>query len=151
MYSPKTSHLAEKRRPGSLFLTHPASSPGPRHTTLPPDHPSEHPFPSKRPRDASTLSSNSSLPSTPSRDRSGVDFYQARFESTMRLKDAWARLARPLDEDDIIDLRSEKILKDRGIVRSLVNSTHKNSWSQNSQLATNSKAYSIQCNTETAD
>jgi hypothetical protein len=52
-----------------------------------------------------------------------VDYYQARFESTMRLKDAWAQLAqryaRPLDEDDIIDLRSEKILKDRGVVRNL--------------------------------
>lgn len=52
-----------------------------------------------------------------------MDFYQARFESTMRLKDAWAQLAqryaRPLDEDDIIDLRSEKILKDRGVVRNL--------------------------------
>ncbi|KAI0252001.1 hypothetical protein BJV78DRAFT_1206313, partial [Lactifluus subvellereus] len=108
MYSPKTSHLAEKRCPGSLFLTHPASSPGPRHTTRPPDHPPEHPSPSKRQRHASTPSSSSSLPSTPSRDRSGVDFHQARFESSMRLKDAWAQLAqryaRPLDEDDIIDL-----------------------------------------------
>jgi Centromere protein Scm3 len=52
-----------------------------------------------------------------------VDFYQARFENTMRLKDAWAQLAqryaRPLNEDDIIDLREVKILKDRGIVRNL--------------------------------
>lgn len=41
----------------------------------------------------------------------------------MRLKDAWAQLAqryaRPLDEDDIIDLREAKILKDRGVVRNL--------------------------------
>jgi hypothetical protein len=40
----------------------------------------------------------------------------------MRLRDAWSQLAqryaRPLDEDDIIDLREEKILKDRGVVRS---------------------------------
>jgi hypothetical protein len=52
-----------------------------------------------------------------------VDFYQARFESTMRLKDVWAQLAqryaRPLDQDDIIELRSEKILKDCDIVRNL--------------------------------
>ena len=52
-----------------------------------------------------------------------MDFYQARLESTMRLRDAWAQLARryarPLDEDDIIDLREEKILRDRGIVRNL--------------------------------
>jgi hypothetical protein len=123
MYSPKTSHLAEKRCPGSLFLPHPASSPGPRHITRPPNHPLEHPSPSKRPRHASTPSSSSSLPSTPSRDRSTLDFYQARFESTRRLKDAWSQLAqryaRPLDEDDIIDLREVKILKDRGVVRSL--------------------------------
>lgn len=41
----------------------------------------------------------------------------------MRLKDTWARLAqryaRPLDEDDIIDLREEKLLKDRGVVRNM--------------------------------
>ena len=41
----------------------------------------------------------------------------------MRLRDAWAQLAeryaRPLDEDDIIDLREARILKDRGVVRGL--------------------------------
>jgi hypothetical protein len=41
----------------------------------------------------------------------------------MRLKGAWAQLAqryaRPLEEDDIIDLREAKILKDRGVVRGL--------------------------------
>jgi len=41
----------------------------------------------------------------------------------MRLKDAWAQLAqryaRPLDEDDIIDLREEKLLMDRGVVRNM--------------------------------
>jgi Centromere protein Scm3 len=52
-----------------------------------------------------------------------VDFHQARFDSTMRLKDSWAQLAqryaRPLEEDDIIDLREVTILKDRGVVRNL--------------------------------
>jgi len=124
MYSPKGSHLAEKRRSGSFFLSHPASSPGPRHVTRPLDYPHDLPSPSKRQRLTSTPSSKS-LPSTPSRDRDGstVDFYQARFESTMRLRDAWAQLARryarPLEEDDIIDLREVKILKDRGVVRNL--------------------------------
>ncbi|KAH9997903.1 hypothetical protein BJV77DRAFT_779011 [Russula vinacea] len=117
MYSTQSSPPPQKRRPGSLFL---ASSPGPRHVTRPPDYPHELPSPPKRPRLASTPSSTS-LPSTPTRDRSTVDFYQARFESTMRLRDAWAQLAqryaRPLDEDDIIDLREAKILKDRGVVR----------------------------------
>jgi hypothetical protein len=41
----------------------------------------------------------------------------------MRLKNAWAQLAqryaRPLDEDDIIDLREEKLLKDCGVVRNI--------------------------------
>ena len=41
----------------------------------------------------------------------------------MRLKDAWAQLAQryacPLDEDDIIDLREEKLLMDRGVVRNI--------------------------------
>jgi len=41
----------------------------------------------------------------------------------MRLKNAWAQLAqryaRPLDEDDIIDLREEKLLMDRGVVRNI--------------------------------
>lgn len=68
-------------------------------------------------------SSSRSLPSTPARDRSNSDFYQTRFESAMRLKDAWAQLAqryaRPLDEDDIIDLREEKLLKDCGVVRNI--------------------------------
>ena len=41
----------------------------------------------------------------------------------MRLKDTWAQLAEryacPLDEDDIIDLREEKLLEDRGVVRNI--------------------------------
>ncbi|KAH8998590.1 hypothetical protein EDB92DRAFT_1836019 [Lactarius akahatsu] len=106
--------------------SHPASSPGPRHVTRPPHYPPELPSPSKRQRLGSTPSSSSSrsLPSTPSRrDHSDSDFFQTRFESAMRLKDAWAQLAqryaRPLDEDDIIDLREEKLLKDCGVVRNL--------------------------------
>ena len=122
MYSPKSSHSVEKRHSSSVFLAHPASSPGPRHVTRPPDYPHDLPSPSKRLRLASTPSS-ASLPSTPSKDRSAEDIYQARFESTMRLKDAWEQLAqrysRPVDEDDIVDLRDVKLFKDRGVVRSL--------------------------------
>jgi hypothetical protein len=122
MYSTKSSQPVEKRHSGSHFSTHPASSPGPRYVARSPEYPHEHPSPSKRPRLASTPSSTS-LPSTPTRDRDTVDFYQARFESTMRLKGAWAQLAqryaRPLEEDDIIDLREARILKDRGVVRGL--------------------------------
>jgi hypothetical protein len=122
MYSTKSSQHVEKRHSGSHLSMHPASSPGPRHVTRSPDYPHEPPSPAKRPRLASTPSSTS-LPSTPTRDRDTVDFYQARFESTMRLKSAWAQLAqryaRPLEEDDIIDLRDARILKDRGVVRGL--------------------------------
>ena len=122
MYSPKSSQPAEKRHSGSHFFKHPASSPGPRHVTRSPDYPHELPSPSKRPRLSSTPSSTS-LPSTPTRDRDTVDFYQARFESAIRLRDSWAQLAqryaRPLEEDDIIDLREARILKDRGVVRGL--------------------------------
>lgn len=122
MYSTKSSQPTEKRHSGSHFSIHPASSPGPRHVIRSPDYPHELPSPSKRPRLASTPSSTS-LPSTPTRDRDSVDFYQARFESTMRLRDAWAQLAqryaRPLEDDDIIDLREARILKDRGVVRGL--------------------------------
>ncbi|KAI0300292.1 hypothetical protein BC826DRAFT_992511 [Russula brevipes] len=114
--STKSPHRTERRHAGSVFLAHPASSPGPRHVTRPPNYPHEPPSLSKRRRPSSTPSLRS-LPSTPSRDHSTVDFYQARFESTMRLRDAWSQLAqryaRPLDEDDIIDLREVKILKDR--------------------------------------
>ena len=122
MYSPKSSHSVEKRHSSSVLLAHPASSPGPRHVTRPPDYPHDLPSPSKRLRLASTPSS-ASLPSTPSKDRSNVDFYQARFESAMRLKGAWGQLAqryaRSVDEDDIIDLRDVELFKDRGVVRNL--------------------------------
>ncbi len=119
-----TASLLARLSMYSTQNSHPASSPGPRHVTRPLHYPSELPSPSKRPRLGSTPSSSSSrsLPSTPSRDRDS-DFYQTRFESAMRLKDAWAQLAqryaRPLDEDDIIDLREEKLLKDCGVVRNI--------------------------------
>ncbi|KAI0269825.1 hypothetical protein BC834DRAFT_841589 [Gloeopeniophorella convolvens] len=119
MNSDKLQRPVDKRPPALTLFTPSASPPGSRHVSRPPNRPPEHPSPSKRARLAGTPSSSSSL--TNARDPNSVDFQQARFENTMRLKDAWERLAqryaRPLDEDDIIDLRSEKILKDRGVVR----------------------------------
>ncbi|KAG5639444.1 hypothetical protein H0H81_002315 [Sphagnurus paluster] len=50
-----------------------------------------------------------------------VDFQKAREESTMRLLDVWAGLAerysRALDEDDIIDITTGNVVKDRGVIR----------------------------------
>lgn len=67
--------------------------------------------------------SSAFLPSTPTRGRDSKELDQACWESTMRLRDAWAQLeqryARPLEEDDIIDLREERIVQDRGVIRSL--------------------------------
>lgn len=95
------------KRHSASFLTHPASSPGPRH------YPHEIPSPFKRPR-------LTSAPSTPARDRDTVDFYQACLKSVKRLEGTWnwlaQRYARPLEEDDIIDLRDARILKDHSVV-----------------------------------
>ncbi|KAI0354946.1 hypothetical protein OH77DRAFT_1425550 [Trametes cingulata] len=71
------------------------------------------PAPPKPPRLSSTPSSSASArPSfTPSQD--------LRFESSSRLFDFWDQLAerysRPLDEDDIVDLRSLDFVQDRGV------------------------------------
>ncbi|KAI0801878.1 hypothetical protein BC629DRAFT_1591549 [Irpex lacteus] len=80
--------------------------------------------PPKRPRinslnsagPSSRASSSSSKPIDPSRD-------EAWRASSKRLIDVWDSLAErynvPLDQDDIIDLRTVELVKDRGIVRSL--------------------------------
>ncbi|KAF8895536.1 hypothetical protein BD779DRAFT_1500046 [Infundibulicybe gibba] len=50
-----------------------------------------------------------------------VYFEKAREDSAFRLWDAWSQLedryARGLDEDDIIDLEAQEIVKDRGVIR----------------------------------
>lgn len=79
--------------------------------------------PPKRPRinslnpaGPSSRTSSSSKPIDPSRD-------EAWRASSKRLIDVWDSLAErynvPLDQDDIIDLRTVELVKDRGIVRSL--------------------------------
>ena len=74
--------------------------------------------PSKRPRLSSTPSSSSSA--QPSSSASSVA--DLRLESSSRLFQFWDQLAgrynKPLDEDDIVDFRNFKIIKDRGVVRS---------------------------------
>ncbi|KAK0201897.1 hypothetical protein DFS33DRAFT_1489733 [Desarmillaria ectypa] len=52
-----------------------------------------------------------------------IDFDQARAESERRLLDVWDRLAerysRRIDEDDIIDIVTGDVIKDRGVLRSM--------------------------------
>lgn len=73
--------------------------------------------PLKRQRLAST--SHSATPDRP------VDFNQAREASALRLLDVWSQLAerysRRIDEDDIVDLITGEIVKDRGVLRAIPN------------------------------
>ncbi|KAG6903261.1 hypothetical protein C0995_000156 [Termitomyces sp. Mi166 len=82
----------------------------------------DQPSPTKRPRLSSAprqvqqrASSSSSTPVD------SFDFHRAREESAMRLFGVWAGLAerhsRPLDEDDIVDIMTGKVVLDRGILR----------------------------------
>jgi hypothetical protein len=52
-----------------------------------------------------------------------VEIHEARRASSRRVLDVWSQLAeryaRPLHEDDIVDLRTETFVKDRGVVRGL--------------------------------
>ena len=84
--------------------------------------PRDKPPPSKRPRLSSTPSSSCSV-QPPSSSSSVNDL---RLESSSRLFQFWDQLAgrynKPLDEDDIVDLRELKIIKDRGITRSAASS-----------------------------
>ncbi|KAF9808518.1 hypothetical protein IEO21_07849 [Rhodonia placenta] len=76
--------------------------------------------PAKRPRLASTPSSSISLPSS-SASETPYHIRESIKASSLRLLDFWAQLGerydRPLDEDDIIDLRDGTIVKDRGVLR----------------------------------
>lgn len=68
------------------------------------------PAPLKRPK--------RSLPPT---NQTQDEIHQKRQDSTNRLLATWSSLAlkwsRPLDEDDIVDLSTEKIIQDRGVLR----------------------------------
>ncbi|KAG8214621.1 hypothetical protein J3R82DRAFT_9697 [Butyriboletus roseoflavus] len=83
----------------------------------PPDRP-----PAKRPRLRSTPSSSiSTTPSMSNESTSSADFNSARRASTLRVLNTWAQLAerynKRLDEDDIVDLYSGAIIKDRGVLK----------------------------------
>jgi Centromere protein Scm3 len=113
-------------RPASKppLITPSASPPSSRSFFHQPYRIPDRPSPSKRPRLASTSSHlQSHLPSASSSSTSldQIDVHQAREASTLRLFDVWSTLAdrysRPLDEDDIIDITTGEVVKDRGVLR----------------------------------
>ncbi|KAF9221609.1 hypothetical protein BS17DRAFT_785042 [Gyrodon lividus] len=78
--------------------------------------------PAKRPRLAGTPSSSTSAtPSAPNDLTTPADVHSARRASTLRVLNVWAQLAerynKRLDEDDIVDLYSGAIVKDRGVLK----------------------------------
>lgn len=80
--------------------------------------------PPKRPRHNSRSSSSfgraSSSSSSVAPDNA-FDLHSARVESAERVREVWTHLAekysRPLDQDDILDLRTQSVIKDRGFLR----------------------------------
>ncbi|OCH91843.1 hypothetical protein OBBRIDRAFT_491116 [Obba rivulosa] len=108
------------------LITPSASPPSSRVSHVSRSRPPEGPPFAKRPRLVSTPSSLRSF-STPSSSATAVDphndFYEERRKSQKRLVDFWAQLegrySRPLDEDDIIDVVSESMVKDGGFLRGL--------------------------------
>jgi hypothetical protein len=112
-------------------LITPSASPTPMYRT------SDGPSPSKRPRltSSSTPSGSSSSISTPpafsnqtyytantSTNADGTELHDARRASSFRVLNIWSQLAerynRPLAQDDIVDLRTYNIIKDRNVIRS---------------------------------
>ncbi|KAG9315752.1 hypothetical protein JVU11DRAFT_3401 [Chiua virens] len=107
-----TSNIRFSTEPKRALLT-PSASP----SVGPPDRPS-----TKRPRHRSTPSSSiSATPSTSNESTSSAEVNSARRASTLRVLNVWAQLAerynKRLDEDDIVDLYSGAIIKDRGVVK----------------------------------
>ncbi|KAG6819991.1 hypothetical protein H0H93_006694 [Arthromyces matolae] len=98
--------------PGLALITPSASPPRSR---IP-----EQPSPTKRPRLAS-LAPRQVLQRASSVSTDTINFHKAREESALRLLNVWSGLAerysRPLDEDDIIDLATGKVVQDRGVLR----------------------------------
>ncbi|KAH9891633.1 hypothetical protein C8Q73DRAFT_666708 [Cubamyces lactineus] len=117
----RPTQLSEKELPPPLLpprpplITPSLSPPSSRIQRIP-----DRPAPPKQPRLSSTPSraSSSRLPST----QPG----ELRLEASTRLFAFWDQLAerynKPLDEDDIVDLRDLNFLKDRGVTRSATQS-----------------------------
>ena len=110
----------------NTYIT-PSTSPAPLRRT------SDGPSPTKRPRLASSSTPSSTSVSTPSAfsnqtyhianpNSDGVDLHETRRASSSRILNFWSQLAerysRPLAEDDIVDLRDIRLVKDRNVMRS---------------------------------
>ncbi|KAJ3568753.1 hypothetical protein NP233_g5509 [Leucocoprinus birnbaumii] len=117
--SPRLSEMSFKvpwdvSRP--LLIT-PSASPPPRSLTSKVD---VAPPPPKRQR-LTSVSRSSSLRRSVSVSDAGIDIQKEREASRARLLDTWSQLAerysRPLDEDDIVDIRTGEIVKDNGFWR----------------------------------
>src|ERR1700733_4447710 len=115
----------ERSRSKPALITPSASPPSSRSFFPQPYRIPDKASPSKRPRLGSSSSHlQSHLPSASSSSASldQIDVHKAREASTLRLFDVWSTLAdrysRPLDEDDIIDITTGDIVKDRGVLRS---------------------------------
>ena len=115
----------ERSRSKPALITPSASPPSSRSFFPQPYRIPDKASPSKRPRLASSSGHlQSHLPSASSSSTSldQIDVHKAREASTLRLFDVWSTLAdrysRPLDEDDIIDITTGDIVKDRGVLRS---------------------------------
>ncbi|KAG6910696.1 hypothetical protein DXG01_008740 [Tephrocybe rancida] len=116
------SNKTQRPEPKTALITPSASPPHARPFFPQPYRIPDQASPTKRPRLSSTprptqqqhASSSSTLIEP-------IDFQKAREDSAMRLLDVWAGLAerysRPLDEDDIIDIVTGKVVKDRGVLR----------------------------------
>ncbi|KAH6912724.1 hypothetical protein BKA70DRAFT_1264776 [Coprinopsis sp. MPI-PUGE-AT-0042] len=112
------------RKPGFSLVT-PSASPPPRQAVTK-SRPSTAPVPQldKRSRVSSTpkpsqTSSSASSSARPTEEP--IDYEKERKASASRLLDVWSQLAerytRRLDEDDIVDIVTGKIVKDNGVLR----------------------------------
>ena len=119
--------MDKRKQPLNPLLT-PSASPAPRS-----DRPSryscvsEGPSPTKRSRLSRSSSSVSTPPAVSFSNQTyhienGRDLHDARRASSSRVLDIWSSLAerynRPLADDDIVDLRTGDVIKDRNVLRS---------------------------------
>ncbi|GLB38511.1 hypothetical protein LshimejAT787_0503760 [Lyophyllum shimeji] len=106
----------------NLALITPSASPPSRSFFPQPYRIPDQASPTKRPRLSSAPRQLPARASSSSSSAADVaDLHKAREESTLRLLDVWAGLAEqyniPPEEDDIIDIRTGKVVKDRGVLR----------------------------------
>ncbi|KAG6845126.1 hypothetical protein H0H87_000553 [Tephrocybe sp. NHM501043] len=115
------SNKLERQEPMASLITPSVSPPRTRPFFLPPCRIPDQASPTKRPRLSSAPrqvqrhASSSATPFEP------IDLHKAREDSARRCYNIWAGLAerhsRPMDEDDIIDIMTGKVVKDRGVLR----------------------------------